>query len=168
MKNKILVTVRQFKSGIGNIDVDSRLFDGETKQPIIVKYESEDTEFHLGQVSSNLAWAVQDIPDQDRTAKKELDKLYPDGFEFEFYYLTTQFIKEESKRWWESLSTNREEIILNYHKKLFFETLPKEELKNIDMNKISRQDITEMWVNSDMIYAATKKLKPVDTNNLIY
>jgi hypothetical protein len=179
MKKKILVTVRQFMSGLGMLDVDSRLFDGDTKNPITIKHtnhQGHEYDFHLGQISSSLLWAVQDIPAQDRTAKQELDKMYPGGYEFEFYYMPVYFVNEESKKWWEEMPQPlREKVMIEHSIKMLHqdgEELPEEELerakKIIKKIKPTKQEIQEFWQDRAMIHIVTRMLKPVDLNNVIY
>jgi hypothetical protein len=163
-KKKILVTVRQFKSNFVSINVDSRIFDGDTKKPITLKeIDSQGVayDYHLGQVSSDLLFAVQDISDKDRTVCKELDKLYPQGYEFEFYYLKLYFIEEESKTWWKELPEPlKKKVIFEYGSKMFGNSF-----KNMKPNK---QDIKNIWQDNAMISTAFRILKPVDLNNIIY
>jgi hypothetical protein len=179
MKKKILVTVRQFMSGIGNLDVDSRIFDGDTKKPITMKHKhplGHEYDFHLGQISSSLMWAVQDIPDQDRTAKQELDKLYPEGYEFEFYYMPVYFSDAESKKWWnENPQPLKEKLMIEYALKMIKQDggeVSEEELEkakaNIKRIKPTHQEIMEFWQEYAMIHTATRMLKPVDLNNVVY
>lgn len=138
---KIFVTVRQFQS-FSSLDVDSRLFDGDTLEPIMRK--EEDKEWHLGQVSSSIYWAVQDISDQERTARQELDRRYPDGFEFVFFYMPIEFCKYKAKKWWIGLSHEQKR----------------------DKGFLDDLDILNHWVKFRMIHDAIT-LKPINPNNIV-
>lgn len=163
-KKKILVTVRQFKTNFISVNVDSRLFDGDTKKPIVLKEidpQGVAYDYHLGQVSSDLIFAVQDISDKNRTVCDELDKLYPQGYEFEFYYLKLYFIEEESKSWWKELPEPlKKKVTFEYGSKMYGKAF-----KSMKPNK---QDIKNMWQDNVMIKAAFRILKPVDLKNPIY
>lgn len=162
-KKKILVTVRQFKSNRTFINVDSRLFDGDTKKPIIIiEKDLKDIkyDYHLGQVSSNLRFAINDINEKNNSLCEELNKLYPQGYEFEFYYLKLYFVEEETKIWWEALDPKiKKKLILDYGEKLYG--------KDYKAIKPNKQEIEIFWQKNTMINSAFRILKPVNLNNII-
>jgi len=72
---KLIVKVREF-IGFGNdVDVDSRIYDSKG-EPVIFEGQV------LGQVSSSLSWAKQDIPNNNG---ERLDEIYPKGWEIVDY-----------------------------------------------------------------------------------
>lgn len=73
--------------GYNGIDVDSRMYD-VNMEPIM------HNDRHLGQISSSLGWAMQDI--SYKRYGKELDELFPGAssefeFSFEFRQLPEKF-----------------------------------------------------------------------------
>lgn len=148
-------------------DVDSRLFDGDSLEPIIMTRE-DGTKFHLGQVSSSIHWAVQDISDQDRTTKQELDSRYPDGFEFVFYYLPVELCNDKVPRWWTRLSIHekREAILVTADKIAKLSDSQKERIRNSEETRVTAYQMLSMWIDNQMIHEAVK-LKPINPGNII-
>jgi hypothetical protein len=149
---KLIVIVKQFKSGNGPMDVDSRIFDGDTLKPIIGNInEYHVNGYQLGQISSTLLWAVQDIPINN---KQELTRLFPGGYEFEYYFVPLYVSQNESVKWWDELPQP-----FKVNKSIEF---------GIDIRRrIPKLDLEEMWVSSAMIHFVMRVLKPVDLKQII-
>ena len=174
MKKKIVVIVRQFKSSIGNLDVDSRLYDGDTKEPIFLKEQDPQGnpyDYHIGQISSSLLWAVQDIPDQGRTAKIEMDRRYPKGYEFVFYYIPVDFIKQESAAWWDNMTDEqKKELVIEEGQRVYgkLTKLEKDTIRSRKLRHVTQNEVENLWKTNEMVNFAMSKLKPVDLNNVIF
>lgn len=81
--HKIKIICKEFVSASGNIDVDSRLFHKD-KTPIYGK-NLIGKNYHLGQISSSFGWAKHDILNH---FTKQLDELFPEGYGFEFEFIS--------------------------------------------------------------------------------
>lgn len=146
-KKKIIVISKEFKPwgehGL-QIDVDSRMYDGVTGKPIVDK-----DNYILGQVSSDMRWAFQDITTR---YKDDLDKAYGEKLEYDFvfYYVTLDFIKTESKSWWDGLSEDDKiwaMMVAGYEKR--------------HPDRATRADVKEMWMKQRMKDVAETKLKKI-------
>ena len=86
MKKKIIVIVTEFQSQFSGVNVDSRMYE-ENMNPIISKggINMDQNDWHLGQISSSLTWAVHDCCYE--RYQPHFDKLFPEqngNFEFEY------------------------------------------------------------------------------------
>lgn len=149
---KIIVTVRQFRPSYNpeQWDVDSRMYH-EDLTPILDPREGREN-FHMGQISSSLNWAVQDIPDHFKT---ELDEMFPEGYEFEFYYIPLYVVQAEAEKWWEEMS---------------YEEREKESADLSDEDAWDgklRSYLEDRWINKQMVHKVIKLFRPVDLNNIV-
>lgn len=143
---RIVVIVREFETygHRSKTDVDSRMYDGDNGNPLMEK-----DGYHLGQVSSSFTWAFQDISTRyDKDLKSVYEKEYE--YKFEFYYVTLEFIKKESKAWWESLI---EEAQIWCMAKIGYE--------NRHPKFARPQCIEEMWVSQRMKEVAEIKIQKI-------
>lgn len=164
MKTKILVASRECKPMWGKeICIDSRFFYSDTLNPIVyIAYDPYERPYDLQMSISSkfIAEARREVIDSHY--KEELDKIFPEGYEFEFYLITHEFAKIESKFWWDTLVQSlKTQYLINYFHEYNPKPATESEIRSLGKFTPDAELIKKLWIKNEMIQSAIKNLKPL-------